>query len=60
MNAEWKNGKDYVDCVRDAEALRGKYVSDFMSNGWRWMKEFIRSHRRRVSDIPRLTRTWQE
>jgi hypothetical protein len=60
MNAESKYRKDYVECVRDAEALRARYLSDLVSNGWRRMKELIRSYRHRVSDIARLTRNWQE
>jgi hypothetical protein len=60
VNAESKNDKDYQDYVRDAQALRAKYLSDLMSNGWRCMKGFILSYRRRLGDISRLTRNWQE
>ena len=60
MNAESKNDKNYLDYVRDAQALRAKYLSDLMSNGWRRMKGFIRSYGHRLGDIPRLTRNWQE
>ena len=59
MNAE-SNDKDYMDYVRDAQALRAKYLSELMSNGRRRMKRFIRSYRQRLGDIPRLTRNWQE
>jgi hypothetical protein len=60
MNAESKNGKDYLDYVRDAQALRAKYLSDLMSSGWRRIKGFIGAYTRRLGDIPRLTRNWQE
>jgi hypothetical protein len=56
MNTESKNAKDYLDDVRDAQALRAKYLGDLMSSGWRWMKGFIRAYRHRLSDIFRLTR----
>jgi len=52
MNAKSKNDKDYLDYVRDAQALRAKYLSYFMSNGWRWMKGFILSYRRRLAGNP--------
>ena len=58
MNTESKNTKDYLDDVRDAQALRAKYLGDLMSSGWRCMKGFIRSYRHRLSDIFRLTRSW--
>jgi len=60
MNAESKSGKDYMDYVREAQALRARYLSDLMSNGSRRMKGLIRSHRHRLTRIPRLTRNWQE
>ena len=55
MNAESKNGKDYLDYVRDAQALRAKYLRGLMSAGWRRMKGFMLSYRRRLAGIPRLT-----
>jgi hypothetical protein len=60
MNAESKRDKDYMDYVRDAQALRAKYLSDLMSNGSRCMRGLILSHRRRLGAIPPLTRNWQE
>ena len=60
MNVETKNDKDYLDYVRDAQALRAKYLSDLMSDGWRCMTGFIRSYRHRLSDMRRLSRDWQE
>jgi hypothetical protein len=60
MNAESKNDKDYLDYVRDAQALRAEYLSDLISNGWRCIKRLILSYRRRLGDIPSLTRNWQE
>jgi hypothetical protein len=59
MNAESPD-KDYLDYIRDARALRAKYLSELMSNGWRRMKGLIRSYRHRLGDIHRLTRNWQE
>lgn len=60
MNAESKSDKDYMDYVRDAQALRAKYLSDLTSNGWRCMKGFIRSYRPRLDDILWLTHDSQE
>ena len=56
MNAESKIAKDYLDYVRDAQALRAKCLGDLMSNGWRCMKEFIRSRGHRLGNNPWLTR----
>jgi hypothetical protein len=60
MNPETNDDKDYMDYVRDAQALRAEYLSDLTSNGWRCMKGLILSYRRRLDDIPLVTRNWQE
>ena len=60
MNPETNDDKDYLDYVRDAQALRARYLGDLMSNGWQGMKGLILSYRRRLGDIPPLTRNWQE
>ena len=52
MNPETNDDKDYMDYVRDAQALRAEYLSDLTSNGWRCMKGLILSYRRRLDDIP--------
>lgn len=55
MNAESKNDKDYMDYARDAQVLRARYLSNLMADGWRRMKRFILSYRRRIAGNPRLT-----
>jgi hypothetical protein len=56
MNGESNSKKHYLDYVRDAQALRARHLDDPVSKGWRCMREFIRSYKRRLGDIPRLTR----
>jgi hypothetical protein len=42
-----ESDRNYLDYVRDAQALRSRYVGELMTNAWRSLTALLRSNSRR-------------